>query len=131
MNYLAKPAVAIAFGAFVLCAETCLHAESLLQFATRPLELPVYDWSAGGLLLTAGLLSRREGSPRRRQLQAVAWAFMLSLLVGASFSMLGEWGTPPDEGEWLSEGAFLSVVGTMTIVALLALIMTMQADESR
>ena len=130
MNYLAKPAVAIAFGACFLCAETCLHAESLLHFATRPLELPVYDWSAGGLLLTAGFLSRREGSPRRRQLQAVAWAFMLSLLVGACFSLLGEWGRPPTENEWISNGAFLSIVGTMTIIAFLALIRTMLADES-
>jgi hypothetical protein len=51
----------------------------------------------------------------RRQYQAVAWGFMLSLLVGASFSMLSEWHTPPDESEWLSEGGFLVVVVTMTI----------------
>ena len=130
MSFLAKPAVAVAFGALFLCAETCLHAENVLQFASRPLELPVYDWAAGGLLLTAGLLSHREWSPRRRRLQAVACAFMLSLLVVACFSMLGEWGTPSTENEWISEGVFLSVVGTMTIIALLALIRTMLADES-
>jgi hypothetical protein len=37
MKYFAKPAVAIAFGAFFLCAETCLHADSVLQFARQPL----------------------------------------------------------------------------------------------
>ena len=131
MNYLAKPAVAVAFGALFLCAETCLHAESVLQFATRPLELPVYDWAAGGLLLTAGLLSRRDWSPSRRQLQAVAWAFMLSLLAGASFSMLGEWLTPPEESHWLSEGTFLTAVGTMTIIAGFALVATMKAEGPR
>ena len=129
MTYLARPAVAIAFGAFFLCAETCLHADSLLQFANRPLELPVYDWSAGGLLLTAGLLSRRDGLPARRQFQAVAWAFMLSLLLGASLSMLDDWLAPPVETEWLSEGAFMTVVGTMTILALLALVATMKVRE--
>jgi hypothetical protein len=55
--------------------------QSLLQF-TSPLELPVYDWAAGGSLLAAGVLSRREWTMTRRQYQAVAWAFMLSLLVG-------------------------------------------------
>lgn len=130
MNNLAKPGVAVAFGGLFLCAETCLHAENVLQFASRPLELPVYDWAAGVLLLTAGVLSRRKWSPRRRQLQVVAWAFMLSLLVGACFSLLGDWATPPTENEWISDGAFLSIVGTMTIIAFLALIRTMLADES-
>jgi hypothetical protein len=131
VNYFAKPAVAIAFGAFFLCAETCLHAEEVLQFASRPLELPVYDWSAGGFLLVAGVLSFRDWSTVRRQYQAAAWGFMLSLLVGASFSMLSEWLTPPDESEWLSEGWFLIVVVTMTIIALCGLTSTLRVRESR
>jgi hypothetical protein len=36
VSLFAKPAIAIAFGAFFLCAETCLHADSVLQFANRP-----------------------------------------------------------------------------------------------
>jgi uncharacterized membrane protein len=131
VNYFAKPAVAIAFGAFFLCAETCLHAEDVLQFASRPLDLPVYDWSAGGFLLVAGVMSFREQSTVRRQYQAVAWGFMLSLLVGASFSMLSEWLTPPDESGWLSEGGFLIVVVSMTITALCGLISTLRTRESR
>jgi uncharacterized membrane protein len=129
LHYFAKPAVAIAFGAFFLCAETCLHAENVLQFASRPLELPVYDWSAGGFLLVAGVLSLRDWSTVRRQYQAVAWGFMLSLLVGASFSTLGEWLTPPDESDWLSEGAFLTIVVTLTIIALCGLISTLKVRE--
>ena len=129
MHRFAKPVVAIAFGAFFLCAETCLHAQELLQFASRPLELPLYDWAAGGFLLTAGLLGRRHHSPARRQVQAAAWGFMLSLLVGASFSILDEWLTPPEESEWLSEGAFLAIVATMTVIALFALVSTMKVRE--
>ena len=131
MNYFAKPAVAIGFGVFYLCAETCLHAEEVLRFASRPLDLPVYDWSAGGFLLVAGVMSLREWSTVRRQYQAVAWAFMLSLLVGASFSILSEWLTPPDESGWLSEGGFLVVVVTMSIIALCSLISTLRVRDSR
>jgi hypothetical protein len=40
---------------------------------------------------------------------------MLSLLTGASLSMLGEWLTPPDESDWLSEGAFLTTFFMMII----------------
>ena len=129
MDYLARPAVAIAFGAFFLCAETCLHAEDVLQFTSRPTDLPVYDWSAGGFLLIAGLLSLRQGSTKRRQYQAVAWGFMLSLLVGASWSILTEWLTPPDESGWLTEGGLLVAVVTMTIIALCALTSTLRVLE--
>jgi hypothetical protein len=110
LTFFAKPAAAIAFGAFFLCAETCLHADSVLQFANRPLELPIHDWAAGGLLLCAGILSQRDRTTVRRQHLAVAWAFMFSLLVGASFEIFGEWLTPPDENDWLPEGAFLAIV---------------------
>ena len=130
MNFFAWPAVAIAFGAFFLCAETCLHAEEVLQFASRPLELPLYDWVAGGFLLIAGVLSHREWSTVRRGYQAVAWGFMLSLLTGASLSMLSEWPSPPDESDWLSEGAFLTIVVIMTVIALCGLVTTLRGLTS-
>ena len=60
MTYFARPGVAIAFGAFMLCAETCLHAESFLAAGAKPFELPFYDWTAGVFLLTAGVLSQRS-----------------------------------------------------------------------
>lgn len=125
MNYFAKPIVAIVFGAFFLCAETCLHAESVLQF-TGPLELPVYDWAAGGFLLAAGVLSQRGASIARLEYQAVAWAFMLSLLIGAAYEMLGEWFTPPAENGWLSEGAFLAIVAAMAAIAMCGLVGTLR-----
>lgn len=130
MNHFAKPGLAIAFSAFFLCAETCLHADSVLNVASRPLELPVYDWTAGGFLLVAGVLSRRDRTTVRRQYLAVAWAFMLSLLVGASFEMLGEWGGPPDQHEWLSEGAFLAIVLTMTAIAACGLVSTLNTSST-
>lgn len=131
MTFFAKPAVAIVFGAFFLCAETCLHADSVLQFANRPLELPIYDWAAGTLLLTAGIVSRRDRTTVRRQYLAVAWAFMFSLLVGASFEILGEWLTPPDENEWLPEGAFLAIVAMMAVIAACGVVSTLRATDSR
>jgi hypothetical protein len=131
VNYFAKPAVAIVFGAFFLCAETCLHADTVLQFATRPLELPLYDWATGGFLLVAGVLSSRDWTTMRRQYQAVAWAFMLSLLVGASWGHLGEWLTPPVENSWLPEGAFLATVVTMTVIAGCGLVSTLRMPDSR
>jgi hypothetical protein len=130
VNHFAEPGVAITFGAFFLCAETCLHAEQVLDFASRPLELPLYDWAAGGLLLVAGVLSRRDRTTVRRQYLAIAWAFMLSLLVGASYEMLGEWGGPPDQNDWLSEGAFLAIVVTMTVVAACGLVSTLNTSTS-
>ena len=129
MNF-AKPGLAIAFSAFFLCAETCLHADSVLNVASRPLELPVYDWTAGGFLLVAGVLNRRDRTTARRQYLAVAWAFMLSLLVGASYEMLGEWSRPPDQSDWLSEGAFLAIVPTMTSIAACGLVSTLKPSES-
>lgn len=131
MTFFAKPAVAIVFGAFFLCAETCLHADSVLQFANRPLELPIYDWAAGTLLLTAGIVSRRDRTTVRRQYLAVAWAFMFSLLVGASLEIFGEWLTPPDENEWLPEGAFLVIVAMMAVIAACGVVSTLRATDSR
>ena len=131
MTLFAKPAIAIAFGAFFLCAETCLHADSVLEFANRPLELPIYDWAAGGLLLSAGILSQRDRTTVRRQYLAVAWAFMFSLLVGASFEIFGEWLTPPDEHHWLPEGAFLAIVATMAVIAACGVVSTLKMPDSR
>ena len=55
MGIFAKPVVAIAFGAFMFCAETCLHADTLFNAAAAPLDLPYYDWTAAGFLLLSCL----------------------------------------------------------------------------
>ena len=99
MRYFAKPGVAIAFGAFMLCA------------------------GPGPLAQDATLT--------RRQYQAVAWAFMLSLLFGALLSFVQEWLTPPNIVEWgLSEGAFVGIILALTVIALCGLVSTVRTVDS-
>ena len=96
-----------------------------------PFELPFYDWTAGVFLLTTGVLSQRSWSLSRRQYQAVAWGFMLSLLFGALLSQLQESLTPPDDVAWgMSEGAFLAIILTLVVIALCGLVSTVRAGNS-
>ena len=130
MNYFARPGVAIAFGAFMLCAETCLHAESFLAADATAFELPLYDWTAGVFLLTAGVLSQRSWTLTRRQYQAAAWAFMLSLLFGALVPSVHEWLTPPNTIDWgISEGMFVAIILMLGAIAFCGLISTLRADD--
>lgn len=131
MKHFAKPGVAIVFGAFMLCAETCLHAEGFLAAGATPFELPLYDWTAGGFLLVAGVLSHRAWTLSRRQYQAVAWGFMLSLLFGALISQVDEWLRPPDVAEWgISEGVFAAMILALSVIALCGLVSTVKAGGS-
>ena len=132
MRYFAKPGVAIAFGGFMLCAETCLHAESLLAAGATPFELPLYDWAAGGFLLVAGVMSHRAWTLTRRQYQAVAWGFMLSLLFGALVSQLDEWLRPPNVAECgISEGAFVAIILARAAIALCGLVSTVRDSSEQ
>jgi hypothetical protein len=54
---------------------------------------------------------------------------MFSLLVGASFELFGEWLTPPNEHDWLSEGAFLAIVVTMALIAACGVFSTLRAPN--
>jgi hypothetical protein len=131
LKFFATPGLAIGFGAFMLCAETCLHAESFLAADSTAFELPLYDWTAGAFLLTAGVLSQRSWTLTRRQYQAVAWAFMLSLLFGALVSFVQEWLTPPNVIEWgISEGGFVTIILALVIVALCGLVSTLQVEQN-
>jgi len=131
MNIFARPIVAIAFGAFMFCAETCLHADSVLRVKTAPLDLPYYDWTAAGFLLCAGVLSRRDWTDTRRQYQAVAWGFMLSLLTGAFLRSVSDWLMPPDYSEWgISEAGFVVIIASLLGVALSGLISTVRTRQS-
>ena len=129
MRYFARPGVAIGFGAFMLCAETCLHADSVLAAGAAPLELPLYDWTAGGFLLVAGVLSQRAWTLPRRQYQAVAWGFMLSLLFGALIGHVDEWLRPPNVPEWgIPEGPFVIIILTLVVIALFGLVSTLKRE---
>jgi hypothetical protein len=131
VKFFANPGLAIGFGAFMLCAETCLHAESFLAGEATALELPLYDWAAGAFLLIAGVMSQRSSTLSRRQYQAVAWAFMLSLLFGALVSYVQEWLTPPNVIEWgVSEGGFVTIILALVAIALCGLVSTLKVDTS-
>jgi uncharacterized protein YfiM (DUF2279 family) len=123
---LARPFVPITFGAFMVCAETCLHFESIVGLPASWFDLPIHDWLAGGFLIAAGFKSgtRPElNGPWR----AAAWGFMLSLLVSALFGYLGEWWTGQVEANgWISEVWLLVILTSLTMVALVALIDTLR-----
>src|SRR5215510_7216475 len=86
MTILAKPSVAVGFGAFMLCAETCDHWTEIAHL--NWLSMPLYDWTAAFLLIAVAMVHRQD-------FQATAWAFMLSLLFGAFFGHLESWLGPP------------------------------------
>jgi polyferredoxin len=76
-------------------------------------------------------MSHRSWTWTRRQYQAVAWAFMLSLLVGALVSFVQEWLTPPDVIEWgISEGMFVGIILTLAAIALCGLVATLKVERS-
>jgi len=124
MSIFALPIVALGFGAFLLCAETCLHFESLLSLPKSWLSLPIHDWAAGLFLVYAGVRSRRDWVSGR-PVQAAAWAFNLSLLYTAFVGHLESWSSHvPDEG-WIPERVLVSIIGVLFAVALCGLVSTL------
>jgi hypothetical protein len=130
MSAFARPSVALGFGFFLLCAETCRHLDSLLALPQSWLTLPIPDWGAGLFLVWAGVRSRRDwatGQP----LQAAAWAFNLSLLSTAFFAHLESWPSEvPAEREWVSEPVLISIIGALLIVAGCSLVSTLRLPRT-
>jgi hypothetical protein len=126
MNVFVRPVFAVAFGGLILCAETCLHFESISTAAW--LDMPWHDWIAAGWLLAAGL---RGQSSRPALALTGAWAFMLSLLVAAFFGHLAEWWrpSPTAHSEWLSEGTVLVWLIALTVTAACAVTGLLQARQ--
>ncbi len=123
MELFARPVVAVAFGVFIVCAETCLHFESLV--AADWLDMPWHNWIAGGWLIVAGT---SVGTHSSRVRLAAPWPFMLSLLVGALFGLWGEWRAGTDASDdWLSVGTLLSVVIGLMGIAIFALVGILRA----
>jgi hypothetical protein len=92
MTFLAKPSVALGFGAFFLCAATCTHFDEL----GTPLSLAP-DWAAG-LFLVGGAVSSSRDWGSGRTYQVAAWAFMVSLLLASFLSNLEDWRSSPSSG---------------------------------
>jgi hypothetical protein len=127
MTLFATPMLAIGFGAFLLCAETCLHLDEVLTRQSW-LALPIYDWATGLFLVYSGVRSRREWATGRLY-QIAGWAFNVSLLGGAFLGTLEEWtsGTPVAE-EWFSAEVFLTIIAFLFAVSVCALASTMMTS---
>jgi hypothetical protein len=107
MTFLAKPAVAIVYGAFFCCAATCVHFD---EIATSPLSLAP-DWTASAVLVGGAIVSRRDWR-EGRTFQVAAWAFMVSLLFHSFLGNLELWLA----GEGLP-GLYLGAVGVLLVRA--------------
>jgi len=116
MTFLAKPSVAVGFGAFIVCAETCDHWHAIAGLSW--LNMPLHDWTAGLLLMAVPVV-------RGRAYQAAAWAFMLSLLVGAFFGHLELFLGPPEPDATIPERIVFPVLVVLNLIALLSLIGTL------
>lgn len=122
MTRLASPTLAIGFGAFFLCAETCLHLGDLI-----PLEswfaLPIHDWAAGLLLMYGGVKSGRhwEGG---RLYQIAGWAFNVSLLSGAFLGHLEEWSSGTIHDGFISQPVLLILIAILLAVSIGGLVST-------
>ena len=122
MRAFAQPSVALVFGAFILCAETCLHLEDIRHPASW-VDLPWHDWLAGAFLVVSGVMGRRL-------YQAAAWGFMSSLLMAAVLGHWQDWTAPPAPDEWISGRAFMTILGLLLAVSLCALAATLSADRA-
>jgi hypothetical protein len=124
---LAKPSVALGFGAFFLCAATCAHFDEL---TVTPLSLGS-DWITGVVLMVGGVLSGRDWL-RGRQYQVVGWAFMASLLLHSFLGNLNDLIThaPDASGSSglvaLSLRPYLVIVGVLLAVAVGGLLTTLE-----
>lgn len=127
--FLAKPSVALGFGAFVLCAATCTHFDEL----GSPLSLAP-DWAAGVLMVGSAIVSGRDWSGGRPY-QIAAWAFMVSLLFASFLGNLEEWMASESQGVTglvsLSPGLYLASIGILLAVALGGLISSLRSQNDR
>ena len=127
MPIFARPIVAIMFGAFFVCAETCDHIGDIVSPSAWT-DLPLNDWFAGAFLVYGGVALRRN-PVRGRAVQAAAWGFMCSLLVVAFVAHWEEGAsgiTPGDE--WIPGSAFMAILTVLLIVSVLGLFSTLAAN---
>ena len=81
--------------------------------------IPWHDWTAAILLMTVGVVHRQD-------FQAMAWAFMLSLLFGALFGHLELWLGPPEPDVWIPERIVFPILVALNVIALLGLVSTLK-----
>jgi hypothetical protein len=129
MSVFARPGLAVGFGAFFLCAETCLHFENILSLDWP--SVPFHDWAVALFLIYGGTQSRKDWASGRPY-QAVGWALNASLLYMALTGHLEESGTQTaEEDPWISERAIVLSIGVMLAIALCGLWSTLQTTTFR
>ena len=129
MLFLAKPSVALGFGAFFLCAATCTHFD---EISSSPLSL-IPDWAAGFVLVGGAVVSGRDWTVGRVY-QVAAWAFMVSLLFHSFLGNLEEWlwPGPADVATGLvslPQSAYLASVGILCFVAVGGLVGSLRSKH--
>ena len=128
MSLLAKPTVALGFGAFFLCAVACTHFEEL----GSPLSMAP-DWAAGLFMVGGAVVSRRDWD-NGRTYQVAAWAFMVSLLFASFLGNLEGWMASESEGVTglvsLPHGVYLASIGILLAVALGGLISSLRSQRA-
>jgi hypothetical protein len=117
--------VAIGFGAFLICAEVCLHVDPIRMLPGSFWQLPLHDWIAGGYLIYAGRLARRGDDAAPTHLVA-AWAFNASLLCGAVFSHVEDLssGAEPPNAESLAFVCAIVALFSMSLRGLVTAVRT-------
>ena len=123
MSFCARPGLAIGFAAFFLCAETCMHAASIVSLEWP--EIPFHDWTVA-LFLVYGAVKSRANWTDGRPYQAVGWALNASLLFMSFSGHLEELGTAPAEDAWIAEPALIVIIGIMLTIALCGLWSTLR-----
>ena len=126
MSFLAKPLVALGFGAFFLCAATCTHFNELGSPSLAP------DWAAGLFMVGGAVVSRRNWSDGRTY-QVAAWAFMVSLLSASFLGNLEEWFASESPGLTglvsMSQGFYLVSVGLLLAFAIGGLVSSLRSKH--
>src|SRR5262245_7539815 len=130
MELPARPIVALFFGAFFLCAASCVNFDYIVS---SPLEV-VPDWAAGGLLVGGALVSHRNWT-NGRVYQIAAWAFMTSLLFASMVGNLDAWLAEPPATHTtgvvpMSQGTYLAWVAALFLLSLIGLIASLRAPNA-
>ncbi len=124
LRFLGGPRVAIAFGAFLIVAEACRHANAFTSLPASFLSLPIHDWIAGGYLVYAGWRAKRDAAAGRLHLLA-AWAFNASLLCGAFLGYLEDFSVGAEQINATTIG-FVGIVALLFLISLGGLIGTLR-----
>jgi hypothetical protein len=121
---LSSPMLALGFGIFLACAETCR------RWGNWPfLPFLLDDWIAGLLLVYGAVRARRDWTTGRPY-QVAGWAFTSGMLYMSFFGHLEEeWSRAPQEAGWVPHGALVGIIGVLLALAVGGLISTLRTTR--